>query len=87
MKSQGKVKVTPRQGKIKVNVRSKQGQGNVNRGPRQGQGKAKARSRRGQGKVRVRSKLPKHNLNRNYNLMGFDTIDFNLVKQFIANNF
>ena len=27
----------------------------------------------------VRSKLPKHNLNCNYNLMGFDTIEINLV--------
>ena len=46
---------------------------------KQGQGKAKARSRKGQGKVKVRSKLPKLNLNRNYNLMGFDTIEINLV--------
>ena len=41
--------------------------------------KAKARPKRGQGKVKVRSKLPKNNLNRNYNLMGFDTIEINLV--------
>merc|ERR1711888_343240 len=77
-----KVKVTSRQGKIKVNVRSKQGQGNVRRGSRQSQGKAKARPRRGQGKVKVRSKLPKNNLNRKYNLMGFDTIEINLVFHF-----
>ena len=38
----------------------------------EGQGKDKARSRRGQGKVN-------HNLNHNYNLMGFDTIEINLV--------
>ena len=46
---------------------------------REGQGKAKARSRRGQGKDKVRSRQSKHNLNRNYNLMGFDTIEINLV--------
>ena len=46
---------------------------------KEGQGKAKARLRRGQGKVKVRSKLTKHNLNRNYNLIGFDTIEINLV--------
>ena len=57
----------------------KQGQGNVNRGSRQGQGKAKARSRRGQGKVKVRSKQHKQKLKSNYNLMGFDTIEINLV--------
>ena len=62
---------------------SREGQGKVKARSRQGQGKAKARPRRGQGKVKVRSKLPKNNLNRNYNLMGFDTIEINLVK----NNF
>ena len=43
----------------------------------EGQGKAKARSRRGQDKIR--SRQCKHNLNRNYNLMGFETIEINLV--------
>ena len=38
---------------------------------REGQGKA--RLKQGQSKV-------KHNLNRNYNLMGFDTIEINLVE-------
>ena len=33
----------------------------------------------GQGKVKVRSRQSKHNLNRNYNLMGFDTVEINLV--------
>ena len=33
----------------------------------------------GQGKVKVKSRQHKHNLNRNYNLMGFDTIEINLV--------
>ena len=56
-----------------------EGQGNVKRGSKQGQGKAKARSRRGQGKDKVRSRQRKHNLNCNYNLMGFDTIKINLV--------
>ena len=46
---------------------------------KEGQGKAKARSRRGQGKVMVRSRQRKHNLNRNYHLKGFDTIEINLV--------
>ena len=59
---------------------SREGQGKVKARSRQGQGKAKARPRRGQGKVKVRSKLPKLNLNLNYNLMGFDTIEINLVK-------
>ena len=45
----------------------------------EGQGKVKARPKQGQGEVKARSKLPKHNLNRNYNLMGFDTIEINLV--------
>ena len=44
---------------------------------RKGQGKANARSRRGQGKVKVRSRQRK--LNCNYNLMGFDTNEINLV--------
>ena len=47
---------------------------------REGQGKVKARSRRGQGKDKVRSRQPKYNLNRNYNLMGFDIIEINLVE-------
>ena len=39
----------------------------------------KVRSRRGQGKDKVRSRQCKYNLNRNYNLMGFDIIEINLV--------
>ena len=46
---------------------------------REGQGKAEARSRIGDGKVKVRSRQRKHNLKCNYNLMGFDTIEINLV--------
>ena len=41
---------------------------------REGQRKVKARPKQCQGEV-------KHNLNRNYNLMGFDTIEINLVLQ------
>ena len=67
------------QGKIKVKVRSKQTKGNVKKRLRPGQGKAKARLRRGQGKVEVRSR---HHLNRNYNLMGLDTIEINLVLKY-----
>ena len=44
-----------------------------------GQREVKERSMRGQGKVKVRSRQRKHNLNHNYNLMGFDTIEINLV--------
>ena len=46
---------------------------------REDQGKAKARSMRVQGKVKVRSRQCKHNLKCNYHLMGFDTIEINLV--------
>ena len=54
---------------------------------RRGPGKVKTRSRRGQGKVQrqeqgkinIRLKQSNHNHNHNYNLMGFDTIEINLV--------
>ena len=46
---------------------------------REEQGKVKVRSMRVQGKVKVRSRQRKHNLNSNNNLMGFDTIEINLV--------
>ena len=49
---------------------------------KQGQGKVKTRPKQGQGKDKVRSRQCKHNLNRNYNLMGFDTIEINLVFSF-----
>ena len=83
-KGQSKVKVTSRQCEIKIKVRSKQGQDNIKRRSRQGQGNAKARSMRVQGKVKVRSKQRKHNLNSNNNLMGFDTIEINLVFHFLS---
>ena len=35
--------------------------------------------------VKVRSRQRKHNLNRNYNLMGFDTIEINLVQDLQSN--
>ena len=54
---------------------------------REGQGKAKARSIRGQGKVKVKSRQHNHNLNRKYNLMGFDTIEINLVYLFYTLSF
>ena len=57
----------------------REGYGQVKARPKQGQGEAKARSTIGQGKVKVRSKQRKHNLNSNNNLMGFDTIEINLV--------
>ena len=46
---------------------------------REGQGKCNAKPKQGQGEVKARSRHPKHNLNRNNNLMGFDTIEINLV--------
>merc|ERR1739842_237886 len=64
---------------VRVKARLRQDQGKVKARSRQGQGKVKARSRQGQGKVKIRSRQCKHNLNRNYNLMGFDTIEINLV--------
>ena len=51
----------------------------VKEGSRQYKERVKARSKQGQGKVKVRSKQRKHKLKRNYNLMGFDTIEINLV--------
>ena len=39
----------------------------------------KTRSKQGPGKVKVRWRQSKHNLDLNYNLMGFDTIEINLV--------
>ena len=43
-------------------------------------------SREGQGKVMVRSRQHKHSLNRNYNnLMGYDTIEINLVITVVVN--
>ena len=38
-------------------------------------------SREEQWKVDVGSRQHKHNLNRNYNLMGFDTIEINLFPE------
>ena len=71
----------------KGKVRPKQGQGIIKRGSKQGQGKAKSRKGRGQGKAKVKSTSQySHNLNRNYNLMGFDTIEINLVLSTILTN-
>ena len=36
-------------------------------------------SREGQDNVKARSRQRKHNLNCNYNLMGFDTIEINIM--------
>ena len=44
---------------------------------REGQGKVKTRPKQGQREVKARISKVKHNLN--YNLMGFDTIEINLV--------
>ena len=47
----------------------------------QGQGQSQVKER---GRGKVKSRQPKHNLNRNYNLMGFGTIEINLVDLKIA---
>ena len=52
-------------------------------GSRQGQSKVKEESSQGHGKVKVRLRQHKHNINLNYNLMGFDTIEINLVLSFL----
>ena len=49
------------------------------KGSRQCEGGVKARSNKSQGKVKVRSRQRKHNLDLNYNLMGFDIIEIYLV--------
>ena len=46
----------------------------IKRGSRQGQSKVKERLR-----AKIRSKQCKHSLSRNYNVMGFDTIEINLA--------
>ena len=51
---------------------------------RQGQGKVK---RQGQGKINVKSNQSNTNHNHNYNLMGFDTIEINLVLKLYLVNF
>ena len=43
--------------------------------------KVKKRIGQSQSKVKVRSRQYNHNLNCNYNLMGFDTIEINLVSE------
>ena len=57
----------------------KERKGKVKAGSRHCQERVKARQKQGQGEVKARSRQRKHNLNRNYNLMGFDTIEINLV--------
>ena len=82
MQSQGKVKrqekMKTRSGQVhgQVEARSRRGLGKVKARSRSGQGKVE---RQGQGKINVRLKQSNHNNNPNYNLMGFDTIEINLV--------
>ena len=56
-------------------------QGKVKARLRKGQCKVKAKPRQGQSQVKERERLRqhKHSLNHNYNIMGFDTIEINLV--------
>ena len=61
-----------RQCQGKVKTRSRRGSSKV----KKSQGKVE---RQGQGKINVR--LRQSNQNNNYNLMGFDTIEINLVKK------
>ena len=56
---------------------SRQGQDKVKERFRQGKSKVNERSRKGQGKINVRLKQSNHN--HNQNLIGFDTIEINLV--------
>ena len=74
---EGKANVRSRQGQGKVKVKLRQDQGKVNSALRQG--KANAMSRQGKGKINVRLKQSNHNNNHNYNVMGYDTIEINLV--------
>ena len=77
-----------RQGQIKVKTsRSEQVHGKVKAMSRRGLGKVKTRSRIGQekisrqghGKINARLNKKKHNHNHNVNLIGFDTVEMNLV--------
>ena len=43
----------------------------------------KTRSKQGPDKVKVKWRQSNHNLDLNYNLMGFDTIEINLVGYFV----
>ena len=45
----------------------------------EGQGNFKVTSRQGETNIEVKARQRKHNINLNYNLMGFDTIEINLV--------
>ena len=76
--SQSKVKVTLRLSK--TNVTSRLGKNKIKVMSR---GTVKARIKKGQGKDKVKSRQCKYNLNRNYNLMGFDIIDINLVSRYL----
>ena len=70
-----------RQGKFKVKVRSRQDK--VQAGSRQYEGRAKVGQCKVKERSQERSRQYKHNLNLNYNLMGFDTIEINLVFFFL----
>ena len=73
---QGRVKTRLRQSQDKVRTSSCQGQGEVLARSKRGQGKVE---RQGRGKINVWLKQSNHNHNHNYNLMGFGTIEINLV--------
>ena len=74
------IKARWRQSQGKVSAKSGQSQGKVKVMWRQGQGNVKWGTRQGESMVKVRSRQCKQNLNCNYNLMGFDTIEINLIK-------
>ena len=59
-------------GKVKTRSRSRRGSSKVKPKPSKAE-------RQGQGKINVRLRQSNHNHNHNYNLMGFDTIEINLV--------
>ena len=75
------VKAMVRQCQGNVKVMSRKGQGKLMARSRRGQGKGE---RQGQGKIYVRLKQSCHNHGHNYNLMGFDTIEIDLLFDFLV---
>ena len=78
-KGQGKVKGRSRHGQDKFKTRSRYGPGKFMSRSRRGFSKVKACLKRGQGKINLRFGQSNNNHKHNCNLMGFDTININLV--------
>ena len=80
--SQGKVRATSGQDQGKIKAKSRKGHQGKIINARSRQRKVTGRSRQVQSNIKamlVRLRQRKHNLDLNYNLMGFDTIEINLV--------